>query len=72
MCIRDSTIYWIEGEYIPEVTKEINHFMRDWRTDDIVKMDPRNFDIIAATHRLLDVNEPYMLLSCLLYTSRCV
>ena len=25
------TIYWIEGEYIPEVMKEINHFMRDWR-----------------------------------------
>jgi Bacterial protein of unknown function (DUF882) len=27
------TIYWIEGEYIPEVVKEINHFMRDWRSD---------------------------------------
>jgi uncharacterized protein YcbK (DUF882 family) len=57
------TIYWIEGEYIPEVVKEINHFMRDWRSDDVVKMDPRNFDIMAAAHRLMDVNEPYMLLS---------
>ena len=57
------TIYWIEGEYIPEVLKEINHFMRDWRTDDVAKMDPRNMDIIAATHRLMDVSEPYMLLS---------
>lgn len=57
------TIYWIEGEYIPEVIKEINHFMRDWRSDDVKKMDPRNFDIMAAAHRLMDVNEPYMLLS---------
>ncbi|MCB6177043.1 DUF882 domain-containing protein [Rhodobacter sp. Har01] len=57
------TIYWIEGEYIPEVLKEINHFMRDWRTDDVVKMDPRNVDIMAAAHRLMDVSEPYMLLS---------
>lgn len=57
------TIYWIEGEYIPEVLKEINHFMRDWRNDKNVKMDPRNFDIIAAAHRLMDVSEPYMLLS---------
>jgi uncharacterized protein YcbK (DUF882 family) len=57
------TIYWIEGEYIPEVVKEINHFMRDWRTDDVVGMDPRNFDIMAASHRLMDVSEPYMLLS---------
>ena len=49
------TIYWIEGEYIPEVLKEINHFMRDWRSDATVKMDPSNLDIIAASHRLMDV-----------------
>ncbi|WP_149586713.1 YcbK family protein [Tabrizicola flagellatus] len=57
------TIYWIEGEYIPEVVKEINHFMRDWRTDEVVKIDMRTIDIMAASHRLMDVSEPYMLLS---------
>ena len=57
------TIYWIEGKYIKEVLKEINHFMRDWRTDDTMTMDPRTVDIMAASHRLLDVSEPYMLLS---------
>jgi uncharacterized protein YcbK (DUF882 family) len=58
-----NTIYWLEGEYIPEVLKEINHFMRDWRTNDAIKMDPRNMDILAASHRLMDVSEPYMMLS---------
>jgi uncharacterized protein YcbK (DUF882 family) len=57
------SIYWIDGKYIPEVLKEINYFMRDWRTDETFKMDPRNLDIIAATHRLMDVSEPYMVLS---------
>lgn len=57
------TIYWIEGDYIPEVMKEINHFMRDWRSGDTVKMDARTVDIMAASHRLMDVSEPYMLLS---------
>lgn len=57
------TIYWIEGEYIPEVMKEINHFMRDWRSDDTIAMDMRTVDIMAASHRLMDVSEPYMLLS---------
>lgn len=57
------TIYWIEGKYIKEVLKEINHFMRDWRTDDTMSMDPRTVDIMAASHRLLDVSEPFMLLS---------
>ena len=58
-----NAIYWIDGEYIPEVCKEINHFMRDLRADESRKMDPHNFDIIAATHHLLDTNEPYNLLS---------
>jgi uncharacterized protein YcbK (DUF882 family) len=57
------TIYWIDGEYIPEVLKEVNHFMRDWRSGDRIKIDARTIDIMAASHRLLDVNEPYMLLS---------
>ncbi|ARE38394.1 exported protein [Rhodovulum sp. P5] len=57
------TIYWIEGEYIKEAVKEINAFMRDWRTDSVVSMDVRNIDILAAAHSLMDVNEPYMLLS---------
>ena len=56
-------IYWIDGKYIPEVLNEINHFMRDLRADQAVKMSPGNLDIIAATHHLLDVKEPYMLLS---------
>jgi uncharacterized protein YcbK (DUF882 family) len=56
-------IYWIDGKYIPEVLKEINHFMRDLRADATFKMNPGNLDIIAATHNLLDVKEPYMLLS---------
>jgi uncharacterized protein YcbK (DUF882 family) len=57
------TIYWIEGDYIPEVLKEINHFMRDWRTGEKTRIDARTLDIMAASHRLLDVSEPYMLLS---------
>ncbi len=57
------TIYWIEGEYIPEVLKEINYFMRDWRSNDAIKIDARAIDIMAASHRLMDVSEPYMLLS---------
>lgn len=58
-----NSIYWIEGEYIPEVLKEINYFMRDWRSDEKTRIDPRNVDIMAAAHRLMDVNEPYMMLS---------
>ncbi|MEJ6501098.1 MAG: DUF882 domain-containing protein [Rhodobacterales bacterium] len=57
------TIYWIEGEYIKEAFKEINHFMRDWREDSTIVMDNRNVDIIAAAHSLLETDEPFQLLS---------
>lgn len=57
------TIYWVEGKYIKDALKEINYFMRDWRTDQSVKIDTRTVDIIAAAHNLLDVSEPYMMLS---------
>ncbi|MGB7243143.1 MAG: DUF882 domain-containing protein [Sulfitobacter sp.] len=60
---RIDTIYWIEGEYIRDALKEVNHFMRDWRTDGVKSVDLRTVDIMAASHNLMDVNEPYMLLS---------
>lgn len=56
-------IYWIEGDYIGDAVKEINFFMRDWRNNKIINIDLRTIDIMAAAHNLLDVNEPYMLLS---------
>lgn len=56
-------IYWVDGDYIKDAVNEINHFMRDWRTDQVKEIDLRTIDIMAASHNLLDVSEPYMLLS---------
>ncbi|MEM6889177.1 MAG: DUF882 domain-containing protein [Pseudomonadota bacterium] len=60
---RIDTIYWIEGEYVPQAVNEINYFMRDWRTDGVKQIDLRTVDIMSAAHNMLDVSEPYMLLS---------
>lgn len=60
---RLDTIYWIEGDYIPEALAEVNRFMRDWRTDGVIDIDRRTVDILAASHRLLDAETPYLLLS---------
>ncbi|WP_102109859.1 YcbK family protein [Oceaniglobus roseus] len=56
-------VYWIEGKYIPDALKEITLFMRDWRNNKVMNIDSRTVDIMTAAHRLMDVNEPYMLLS---------
>lgn len=58
-----NTIYWVDGEYITDALAEINKLMRDWRQNEIKKIDTRTIDILAASHNALDVNEPYLLLS---------
>lgn len=57
------TIYWVDGDYIPEALAEISRFMRDWRNDQVKPVDVRTIDIMAASHRILEAGEPYMLLS---------
>lgn len=57
------TVYWVEGEYIPEALDEISLFMRDWRHNEIKRIDRRTIDIAAASHRLMETDEPYMMLS---------
>jgi len=61
--VRLDMIYWIEGDYIGDALREISLFMRDWRTGTAVQIDSRTIDIMTASHRLLDVNEPFLLLS---------
>ncbi len=56
-------VYWVDGQYIPEVLAEINHFFRDWRNNQVHGIDTRTLDIMAAAHRLLNADEPYNLLS---------
>ena len=56
-------IYWVEGKYIKDAVSEVHHFMRDWRNNKTIGIDLRTIDIMAAAHNLMDVSEPYMLLS---------
>lgn len=38
--------YYRDGEYVPSALADLNHFLRDFRTDDAVNMDPAVFDIL--------------------------
>lgn len=57
------SVYWIEGEYIPEVHREINFFMRDWRQSEITDYDLRNIDVMAAARNLMGTDEAYQVVS---------
>jgi uncharacterized protein YcbK (DUF882 family) len=57
------TVYWADGEYIPEAMAAINRILRDWREDSVREMDPKTIDILAATHSLLECSEPFEVVS---------
>ena len=57
------TVYWVEGDYIPEALDAISFLMRDWRKDEAIGIDRKTIDIISATHGLLDCNEPFEIVS---------
>ncbi len=41
----------LDGRYDPEVLRQLNHFLRDWRNNDEISMDPRLFDAIWEAYR---------------------
>lgn len=57
------TIYWADGAYIPEALKAVNRILRDWREDEVHRIDPHVIDILAATRELLECGEPFEVVS---------
>lgn len=43
--------YWVDGWYNPDVLAKFNHFLRDWRSDEVREMDPKLLDILNALQR---------------------
>ncbi len=60
---RLNTVYWADGEYIPDALEAFNQILRDWRENLATQMDPRAIDILSATQRLLDSDEPFQVVS---------
>lgn len=60
---RLNTVYWVEGEYVPEAMEAVSYIFRDWRQEKVLPIDTRVIDIIAATHRLLETEEPFQIVS---------
>jgi uncharacterized protein YcbK (DUF882 family) len=50
--------YRVGGQYDSAALEKLNWFLRDWRTDDATKMDPRLFDAVWETYRNAGGNSP--------------
>ncbi|MDB5627039.1 MAG: hypothetical protein JWR73_2841 [Tardiphaga sp.] len=51
------------GRYDEDALKQINHFLRDWRSQDKTTMDRRLFDILWEVYRDVDGKQPINIIS---------
>ena len=52
-----------DGRYDEAALKELNHYLRDWRTQDQTVMDPHLFDIIWEVYRDVGGDKPIQIIS---------
>ncbi len=55
---RITITYWKDGRFIPSALRKLNWFLRDWRKDRAVRMDPRTIDLIWKLHADLGSKKP--------------
>ena len=56
-------VYWVQGKYVPDALKEINHVLRDHRTGDVKRIAPQLVDLLYAMRRRLDTSKPFDVVS---------
>ncbi len=52
-----------DGRYDEEALKQLNHYLRDWRSQDQTTMDRRLFDILWEVYRDVDGKKPIHIIS---------
>lgn len=51
------------GRYIPSALREANRFLRDWRRNEITKIDPELLDLVWEVYQQVDATKPIYVVS---------
>ena len=60
---RIRTVYWLQDGYVDESLVEINHILRDHRTQETSVIDPRLLDLLYAIQKKLRTKRPFQIIS---------
>ncbi|HEX5599146.1 MAG TPA: DUF882 domain-containing protein, partial [Hyphomicrobiaceae bacterium] len=50
--------YKKDGKYVPAAMEQINWILRDWRKNEVTRMDPELIDLLWEMHAELGSKEP--------------
>ncbi len=56
-------VYWANGKYLHDGLSEINHILRDHRTDEVKAMSPQLMDLLYSLRARLDTRQPFHVIS---------
>ena len=54
--------YWKDGRFIPSALNKLNWFLRDWRKNKAIRIDPRAIDLIYKLHADLGSKKPVQII----------
>lgn len=57
------TVYWADGNYLPEALADINHILRDHRNDAVKTMSPALLNLLHSVHSAVDARQPIHIIS---------
>lgn len=55
--------YWIEGDYVPDALAEINHVLRDFRTNQVAAIDTGLLELLHRVKATLGTSRPFQVIS---------
>ncbi|NNG24777.1 DUF882 domain-containing protein [Telluria aromaticivorans] len=58
-----STVFWAEGEFIPDAMKDINKVLRDHRSNKVAEMDPELMLLLTAVNAKMGNNKELHIIS---------
>ena len=56
-------VYWEKGNYIHDALENLNHVLRDHRTNQVHPIDPMTLDLMAAISRKVGAKQPFEIIS---------
>jgi uncharacterized protein YcbK (DUF882 family) len=60
---RLSVVYCDASGYCADALAQLDHFLRDFRTEEVHPIDPALFDVLHAVHTLAGSRKPYQVIS---------
>jgi uncharacterized protein YcbK (DUF882 family) len=58
-----STVYWMQGHYLPGALWEINYVLRDHHSDQVQPIDPQLLDLLYTIEKIMGLRAAFHILS---------